>query len=103
MMGITEGAVPWSNYMQKRRNLTAWVDQNGRLSLAMAKVTVKRSLDIHTGYDIITTSTKCVLATETVNSRWLRLEFYRHEYSQFGIIETLSHFFSVFSKCSISI
>ena len=71
--------------------------------MAMAKITVKRSLDVHTDYDIVDASTKCVLATDTFKARWLRLEFYSHEYSQFGLIETLSHFFSVFYKCSISI
>ena len=89
--------------MEQRRNLTAWVDQNSRLSLAMAKVTVKRSLDIHTDYDIVDTSTKCVFATDTVKAKNLRLEFYSHEYSQFGLRETLSHFFSAFYKCSLSL
>ena len=84
---------------QQRRNLTAWVDQKGILSSAMGKVTVKRSLDIHTDYDLVDTSITCVLATGTGKQKSLILEFYDHEYSQFGSTEKLSHFISVFYKC----
>ena len=90
----------WNPIFMQPRNLTAWVDEKGRLSMALGTLTVKRRLDIHANYDAFDTSTSCVVETDITRSNKLKLEFYNQEKSHFGsITNTYSHFFYVFYRC----
>ena len=44
----------WSPHFMQVRNFTAWIDERGRLSMAMAKLTVKRDLFHYTSPLILT-------------------------------------------------
>ena len=78
-----------SKHFQLQRNLTAWVDDSGRLSLSMGKVLITSRMDIHTDYDIIDTRLECVNVSDTfennTNNNNLRIVFHYQEYQQFGV------------------
>ena len=79
------------------RNLTLWHDEDGNLALAMAKLEVKKSIDLASDYDVIESidTSSCSCAVDTLHERNLQIVFYDVEFVQFRTTHKYRQFFAV--------
>ena len=86
----------WDVLTDETRNLTVWIDEHGRLSLALSKLEISRELDLYSDYDIITSKRSCLNFTDFLGIDFLQFPFLHHKYSQFGIKYEYWQHFGVF-------
>ena len=74
----------WDSFNEESRNLTFWLDEHNRLSLAMGNLVISRKLDLHRDYDIVERRIVCVQSTDFARLGFVEIDFQHHDYFQFG-------------------
>ena len=76
----------WDFFSEEVRNLTMWLDEHNRVSLAIANLIIVRKMDLHTDYDVMEMKTLCAQSTDSYYVGYVVIDFNYHEYFQFGTI-----------------